>query len=372
MVLGAGVAGLAAARELSQAGLRVSVFHERIAAALRPRRKAGRDVAFGEYLRRRRSLPARDRALVRLYVEGYYAARLERVSADWLAEGEEGGSAGQRQYRIADGYDALVAWLRAGLDPGRVEVRLNTVVRDVEWRAGEVVVRGRTGTGLRLEPVRARALVVTLPLAVLKAAVGEPGAVQFRPPLRSKHDALGRLEVGHVCKLVLRFRDRFWDQERFVAERLRGRGLERGAGTISFWHDGALAVPTWWTAAPRHVPVLTAWAGGPAAEALLGRGDALLVSRALDALASLMRVERRWVEERLEAWAWHDWRADPFARGAYTYAGVAGASAPDALGRPLDRTLFFAGEATDRQQTGTVPGAVASGRRAARELISHV
>lgn len=40
-----------------------------------------------------------------------------------------------------------------------------------------------------------------------------------------------------------------------------------------------------------------------------------------------------------------------------------------ALARPIGSTLFFAGEATNGGQTGTVAGAIESGRRAAKELL---
>ena len=65
----------------------------------------------------------------------------------------------------------------------------------------------------------------------------------------------------------------------------------------------------------------------------------------------------------------HDWSSDPFARGAYGYALVGGSHAPRRLSRPISATLFFAGEATEPEQSGTVAGAIASGRRAARELL---
>jgi monoamine oxidase len=68
--------------------------------------------------------------------------------------------------------------------------------------------------------------------------------------------------------------------------------------------------------------------------------------------------------------AWmHDWVHDPFSRGAYSYQMVGGTDAPNVLARPLAGTLFFAGEATDTGgATGTVHGAIASGRRAARQM----
>jgi monoamine oxidase len=63
----------------------------------------------------------------------------------------------------------------------------------------------------------------------------------------------------------------------------------------------------------------------------------------------------------------HDWEHDPFARGAYSYPGVGGASAGRALARPVEGTLFFAGEAT-AEPWGTVEAALASGLRAARQV----
>ena len=65
----------------------------------------------------------------------------------------------------------------------------------------------------------------------------------------------------------------------------------------------------------------------------------------------------------------HNWVHDPFARGAYSYPKVGGVDAPAVLARPLAGTLFFAGEATDTEgATGTVHGAIATGRRAARQV----
>ena len=81
-------------------------------------------------------------------------------------------------------------------------------------------------------------------------------------------------------------------------------------------------------------------------------------------------MPRARLDELLEAWTLHDWRADPFSLGAYSYPGVGGIAAQRALAKPVESTLFFAGEATDSEQTATVAGAIASGRRAAREAIA--
>jgi monoamine oxidase len=329
-------------------------FYRRLSGALRPRGRRRGDVSLAQALARARLSPL-TRALARMYVEGYLAAPAERVSARWVAAGIDGDPDANRQHRIGPGYGALVRWLVAGFDPDRAALRLNTVVRRVSWQPGRVRVECRSVTGHALATLSAPTLLVTVPLAVLAAAPDEAGAITFDPPLDAKRPALLRLGTGHVCKLVLRFRDRFWEQDD-----------ER---PVNFWHDPGGSFPTWWNAAPRHAPVLTAWAGGPAAEDLLARPVRERLARAAQSLAAILRTPRRRVEARLQSWAHHDWRADPWSRGAYSYAGVGGESAAAALARPLEDTLFFAGEATDSEASGTVEAALDSGRRAAREIL---
>jgi len=92
---------------------------------------------------------------------------------------------------------------------------------------------------------------------------------------------------------------------------------------------------------------------------------------ALDSLARMVGTDRGRVEARLEGWAFHDWDADPYARGAYSWVPAGGMDARDELARPVDGTLFFAGEATAKEgMNGTVDGAIESGRRAAREILA--
>ena len=60
---------------------------------------------------------------------------------------------------------------------------------------------------------------------------------------------------------------------------------------------------------------------------------------------------------------------DPYARGAYSYVLVGGMGAHEELAAPLDGTVFFAGEATESEEAGTVAAALRSGVRAAREAL---
>jgi monoamine oxidase len=96
-----------------------------------------------------------------------------------------------------------------------------------------------------------------------------------------------------------------------------------------------------------------------------------VLERAIESLAKLLEVEQGHLEGLLESSHLHDWQADPFSRGAYSYVLVGGADGPLELAEPLEQTLFFAGEATDTTgHNGTVHGAMASGKRAARDVLA--
>ena len=298
----------------------------------------GHDVSFAEFLEHQKRLSPRVKRLAMNFVEGYHASHADRISAASLRASDEEQEE-PKQYRIADGYDALVEWLRAGLDPSRSTLHLGSEVTEVRWSRGAVEVRTRRG-----ETFQARAAILTIPIGVWKS----PDAIRFDPPLREKERAVAKLEVGHVAKVVIGFRERLWDAER------------------NFVHSNDPFVPTWWTTSPARTSILTGWAGGHAADRLLGASD--VAGRALQSLASVFRLKRRDVESRVDFLHMHNWQADPFSRGAYSYAGVGGEGAHQTLARQVDATLFFAGEATSSDQTGTVAGAVATGRRAAKQV----
>jgi monoamine oxidase len=305
------------------------------------------------------------------YVEGFDAAYPDRVSVHWLAQTEMASAStdGGRQFRILDGYDRVPTWLRDALSPERATLRLNAVVREIRWSPGHVEVGAYSPDGTALEPYTARAAVVTLPLGVLAAPPEAPGVVRFSPEPPDKRDALEGLEMGHTVKVVLRFREQFWDAIRPAStSRPRLPQLPR----LSFLFSGDDVIPTWWTHYPVLTPMLTAWVGGPRAVRLASNPDEAIADQALGALARALSVRRGDLDAQLAAWYVHNWSTDPFARGAYSYVRVGGLEAPGRLATPVEGTLFFAGEATDTEgHTGTVHAALASGTRAAREVLAQ-
>ncbi len=145
--------------------------------------------------------------------------------------------------------------------------------------------------------------------------------------------------------------------------------------STTFVHLPGAPVPTFWVAAPRPSSCLVGWAAGPAADRLHAAGpdgDATIAA-ALRGLARGLGMPARALAAQLEDARLFDWAADPFARGAYSWLPVGALDAPAALAAPLGDCLYFAGEATDvGGDPGTVHGALATGARAAHDIRRHL
>jgi len=143
----------------------------------------------------------------------------------------------------------------------------------------------------------------------------------------------------------------------------------RSLAQMAFLMSSDEDVPTWWTAGPVRATTLVGWSGGPKAARLIARGAAEVEARAIAACARLFGMRRSRVESLVEACWYHDWSNDPHTLGAYSYTLVGGSTAAKRMARPVARTLFFAGEAADAEgRTGTVHGAIGTGVRAAEAV----
>jgi monoamine oxidase len=200
------------------------------------------------------------------------------------------------------------------------------------------------------ETLHAERLVITVPLGVL-----QDGAIRFDPEPTHTLVAARALEFGQAIRVTLRFDRAFWEDE------------EKFAGA-SFLFSDEHVFPTWWTTRPVAAPVITGWSAGPKADALLGKNKTEVIRAALDSLGRILGMPLGRVEN---AW-FHDWHADPFARGAYSYVPAGALAARRRLCEPVQDTLYFAGEATDLLgYGGTVHGAIASGNRAAGQVLGR-
>lgn len=262
------------------------------------------------------------------------AAEVSRLSASALSQERALNTAGWENYHITAGYDALPTLLAKD-----IEVRLGAAVTQIEWNATGVQLELQDG-----QPLAARQVIVTVPLGVLQS-----GRPRFLPELPIvKQQAIERLAMGHVTKLVLHFNRAFWPEFTFLRT------------------DGV--VLTWWPVGTTAAPALMGYTGGPAALKLAALGQECAIEQSLQDLSQILGDDARsaFVAGRLV-----DWSIDPWSRGAYTYTPVGAGSARAELAAPLAPTLFFAGEATATNgHLATVHGAIETGWRAAAELLA--
>lgn len=298
------------------------------------------------------------------YVSGFNAADPALVGAHWLAQEmrAEEEMEGDRAFRAANGYEDLLAIFREQLKAHDVSLCLQTVVDSVKWRNGSVKLMGRDPKGSTT--FEAARVLMTLPLSLLKAGASE-GGVDMVPSLPTqKLRALERMEMGEAIRIVLRFRERFWEQ---IKPR-QGTGASLSDMGFLFAQDDWF--PTWWTNMPQKDPLITGWAPFRSAHRLSGQGHWFVVEKSLQSLGRLLRVNPKELESMLGCAYTHDWQTDPFSRGAYSYGKVGSVEALSLITEPVDSTVFLAGEATDTSgNNGTVHGAIASGQRAARQIL---
>jgi len=308
----------------------------------------GPDRSFLEFLRAEgANLPEDLRKLTLEYIEGFEAASPERISEHALVRENKASEEieGDRAFRVMSGYERVIGEMGKGLT-----IHLSTEVRAVRWKRGAVEIETERGTYC------GRSALVTLPLAVLQA-----GVVKFEPELVSKQNALAHLESGPVVRVVLRFSERFWEDIE-----VKGRSMSK----MSFLHSDDRNFPTWWTTMPRISTLLTGWSAGPHGAALSRKSNDEVVDIAVCSIAGLLKMDPTRVRELMEASYFHNWERDSYSGGAYSYACVGGIDAARELAMPVESTLFFAGEATEfNGKQGTVAGAIASGQRAAREIL---
>jgi len=297
------------------------------------------------------------------YVEGFHAAQSDRIGVLGLNAANEASNEieGDRAFRLLKGYEAVTDWLRSEAEDHGARFLLDTVANELHWQSNKVQCRCTSSNKLIVDSTRA---LITIPVALLKVNHG-PGAIKFIPSLpKEKIEAIDHVEVGSALRIVMRFSYRFW--ERLVLPGTNQSDLAQ----LGFIHSPTAPFPTWWTTLPEHESILVGWAGGPDAVRLQNEEENGIVEAALKSLARIFGLTIEEVRSYLVKSYYHNWHLDPFALGGYTYLPVNGLDAQLKLAKPVDDTLFFAGEATTVGHIGTVHGALQSGQRAAREIFT--
>lgn len=256
-------------------------------------------------------------------------AELEQVSAHDMARYADSGV----NWRVVEGYGTLIAAHGAG-----VPAAFDCPVRRIDHSATRLRIETAKGT------IRADQAIVTLPTPMLERPE------LFLPRLPDKADAAASLPLGLDDKLFVSLEH----AEEFEAEtRVFGRTDRVGAGAYHLRPFGR--------------PQIECYFGGSLAAQLEGGGQAAFFDFAA---AELSDVLGSGFAKRIKPIAVHGWRADPFARGSYSYARPGKADMRAVLAAPVDQRLFFAGEACSRHDYSTAHGGYLTGFAAADAVLA--
>jgi monoamine oxidase len=178
-------------------------------------------------------------------------------------------------------------------------------------------------------------------------------------PVPSALIASNQLAMGPVRRFTLLFSERWWADHEDV---------ELPALSFLFAQDAM--PPVWWTAHPWETRTLTGWIGGPRSAAFEQCTREQVGDLACAALAKVFSVPLPYLRAQLIGCATHDWQSDPLSSGAYSYVPAGALEAVLKVATPVEDTLYFAGEHTDvTGHWGTVHAAMRSGMRAAAQML---
>jgi monoamine oxidase len=214
-----------------------------------------------------------------------------------------------------------------------------------------VTLIDHSGKRVRIETSRgtlsAGQVIVTVPTNLIADQ-----AIRFHPALPAKVDAARGLPLGLADKVMLALDD---DGSLPKDGSLRGATMRTAMGTYHLRPFGQ--------------PCIEGFFGGRFARELEDAGDGALAAQSIDEIAGYLGNDFR---RKLKPLAESRWAHDPFARGSYSHALPGHAGDRAILAAPVDGRLFFAGEATSPNFFSTAHGARDSGERAAGEVLASL
>jgi monoamine oxidase len=198
---------------------------------------------------------------------------------------------------------------------------------------------------------QAKKILVTIPLGLLQSREAVD-SIRFVPAIDVYTDAAQRMGFGSVIKFVFRFSRAFW------------RDHHSSAGFMI----SEETVPTWWTQNGNDT-VLTGWLGGPSADEWINAPEERLLSIALHSLSGIFQLTYAEIQSMLTESHVYNWAHDEWADGGYSYTTPDTEAALSLFKQPPGGVVFFAGEAFyEGDSPGTVEAALVSGRDVAQAL----
>jgi monoamine oxidase len=202
-------------------------------------------------------------------------------------------------------------------------------------------------------------VLITIPIGVLQSKPLCKGHISFFPELPFIN-SFESFGYGGVIKIFFEFKEKFWEKE--MSKKLMP--------DLSFIFSDA-PIGVWWRNSENISSILTGWLGGPKAKELSKKGNNYIRDKGIDSLAYLFSVSKSFIKEQIIACKIINWIKDPFAKGAYSYATIESKSAREKINKSVENKVYFAGEALDKDETiGTVEAALLSGKSAAKKILT--
>ena len=222
-------------------------------------------------------------------------------------------------------------------------VALNTQVKLIDHSGARIRIETSRGT------LEADKVIVTVPTDLLARE-----EIRFFPPLPDKVSAAAGLPLGLADKVMLALSEpRDSENALPVDGNLRGATMRTATGAYHLRPFGQ--------------PCIAGFFGGSFARELEDAGEGAIAAQAIDEIVDLLGSDFR---RKLTPLGWSRWAHDPFARGSYSHALPGHAGDRAVLATPVDGRIFFAGEATSPNFFSTAHGARDSGERAAGEVVA--
>ena len=144
---------------------------------------------------------------------------------------------------------------------------------------------------------------------------------------------------------------------------------EKGLENLQFLFSEE-KIPTWWAQTPQRNNVLTGWLGGSPKDEIQHQNDDEILIDCVLSLASIFNLDASFIRQKMVSAKVYNWTTDPFTRGSYSYATLQTQSALKVLKKPISKTIYFAGEALfDGEQLGTVEAALVSGEEVVKSIL---
>jgi len=200
----------------------------------------------------------------------------------------------------------------------------------------------------------AHKVVVTVPLGVLQAESTAKAAIDFTPSIDTHMQAIRQVGFGAVIKILLEFKEAFYAKQQ---------------EDIGFILSNEI-IPTWWTQYTSQYPLLTGWVGGERAIMKKDLPEEEILQLALESLSNIFKTDITSLKDLLKAWHIAKWQTHEFALGGYSYNTLFSDKARKILNTSPEDTIFFAGEAIyEGSYPGTVEAALVSGSNVAVKIM---